>query len=82
MSPQERKVYAAHEKHAFTLAFLVFGAFAVIVYFLGNWLQKQHSGWAEAANYVLYIVSFFAIFALSAVKDWFLYRLYKPGDPS
>ena len=80
VSPAERKVYDAHERHAWTLAFLVFGAFGVLVWWLDGWLHRQHGSWAEFAYFVLYIVSFFAIFALREIKDWFLYRIYKPGQ--
>lgn len=80
MTHEERKIQAAHEKHAWTLAFIVFGAFAFVVYLLEGWLQRQHSSWAELAYFVLYLVAFFAIFALSTVKDWFLDRFNKPND--
>lgn len=78
MTPSEKKAFEAHEKHAWTLAFLVFGIFGIAVWWLDGWLHRQHGDWAEMAYFALYIVSFFAIFALGAVKDWFLYRLYKP----
>lgn len=78
MNINERKIEAAHEKHAWTLAFLVFGGLAVVAYFLGEWLEGQRGGWAEIAYFFLYIACFFAIFGLSALKDWFLDRLYKP----
>lgn len=80
MNPDQKKEFEAHEKHAWTLAFLVFGALAVIVWWLDGWLHRQHGSWAELAYFALYVASFFAIFGLSAVKDWFLYKLYKPRD--
>lgn len=80
MTPEERKVQAAHEKHAWTLAFLVYACFGVLVYFLAAWLHSVRSSWAELAYFALYVVSFFAVFALGAVKDWFLYRIYNPSD--
>ena len=78
MSPAEKKAYEAHEKHAWTLAFLVFGIFGVAVWWLDGWLHRQHGSWAEFAYFLLYIAAFFAVFALREIKDWFLYKLYKP----
>lgn len=78
LNEAERKIHEAHEKHAWTLAFLVFGAFALVVYWLDGWLHSQRGGWAEFAYFALYIVSFFAVFGLSTVKDWFLDRLTRP----
>lgn len=75
MNETERKIYAAHEKHAWTLAFMVFGALAILVYWLDGWLQTQRGSWAEFAYLGLYTASFFAVFGLSIVKDWFLNRL-------
>lgn len=75
MNETERKIYAAHEKHAWTLAFMVFGALAVLVYWLDGWLHTQQGSWAEFAYFALYVVSFFAVFGLGSVKDWFLNRL-------
>ncbi|MGP5441860.1 hypothetical protein [Pseudomonas helleri] len=75
MNETESKIHAAHEKHAWTLAFMVFGALAVLVYWLDGWLHAQRGSWAEFAYFVLYVVSFFAVFGLGYVKDWFLYRL-------
>ncbi len=80
MNNGDLKVRAAHEKHAWTLAFLVFGTFGVIVWWLDGWLQRQIGSWAEFAYFVLYIAAFFAVCGLSAVKDWFFNRLYKPRD--
>lgn len=77
MNDAERKIYAAHEKHAWTLALFVFGAFAVLVYWLDGWLLTQRGWWAEIAYFLLYVASFFAIFGLRVVKDWFLDRLTK-----
>ena len=80
MNETEREIYKAHEKHAWTLAFFVFVAFGLVVYWLDGWLSTKRGGWAEFAYFTLYIVSFFAVFGLGAVKDWFLYRLYRPSD--
>ena len=77
MTPSEKKEFEAHEKHAWTLAFLVFGIFGIAVWWLDGWLHRQHGSWAEFAYFLLYIVAFFAIFALREIKDWFLYKLYK-----
>lgn len=77
----KKKIEAAHEKHAWTLAFLVFGAFGVMVWWLDGWLHRQRGDWAEIAYFVLYVVSFFAVFALGSIKDWFLYKLYDPSQP-
>jgi len=80
LNEMERKIYEAHEKHAWTLALIVFGAFAVLVYWLDGWLHAQRSSWAEFAYLILYVVSFFAICGLSVVKDWFLDRLIRPKN--
>lgn len=80
LNEAELKIYKAHEKHAWTLAFLVFVAFGLVVYWLDGWLSAKRGGWAEFAYFILYIASFFAVFGLGAVKNWFLYRLYKPND--
>lgn len=77
MSDTERKIYAAHEKHAWTLALLVFAAFGLVVYWVDGWLSTKRSGWADVAYFILYMVSFFAVFGLGAVKNWFLWRLHK-----
>lgn len=78
MTPAERKVYEAHEKHAWTLAFMVFGLLGVVVYILDEWLTSPKRGsWAELAHMALYVAAFFAVFGLSFIKDWFLRRLSK-----
>lgn len=80
MNEAEREIYKAHEKHAWTLAFLVFAAFGLVVYWLDAWLSTKRDGWAEFAYFILYIVSFFAVFGLGSVKDWFLNRLTEPKN--
>ncbi|AVJ20982.1 hypothetical protein CQ006_04750 [Pseudomonas cedrina] len=71
----DSEAYKAHEKHAWTLALLVFAAFGLAVYWLDGWLSTKRGGWADFAYFILYIASFFAVFGLSTVKDWFLDRL-------
>lgn len=77
----KKKIEGAHEKHAWTLALIVFAALCAFVYWLDEWLKAQRGDWSELASVVLYVASFFAIFGLSTVKDWFLDRIREPDKP-
>ncbi|WP_338794051.1 hypothetical protein [Pseudomonas sp. AE27] len=80
MNLSEDKLYKAHERHARTLTFLVYAAFAGIVFWLDGVIRSSYSSWAEGAYFLLYIVSFFAIFAFSSITEWFYARLSRETE--
>ncbi|MDU0513590.1 hypothetical protein [Pseudomonas aeruginosa] len=77
-SDLKKKIEDVHEKHAWTLAFLVFAIAGAIAYGLDHWLARYAGHlWAELAHFALYVACFFAVFGLGWLKDAFLGRLMR-----
>lgn len=74
----KKEIEKAHDKHAWTLALLVWGIGAAGIYTFDLWLSYfRPGGFAELLRYVVYAIAYFYIFTLGILKELFLRRLLR-----